>query len=424
MRQVILVGDSLIGWGYITGWVTSLSVSFAGIANVVNAGLGGYNTRWILENLLSADPYVPPVAKNQESPLVVLVCLGANDAADPSNSESVPLSEYSDNLLKILKWIETNLRPELGTIVVTPSPPSEEHWARSWAAECGTPLAPSDRTVERTRKYRDASIEAAGLAGVRVVDLFKAFGVSETDNIVGQWKGYFSDGLHFNKLGDAVAFQAISNELKAAGAFARAPAGPNGEQQKFVSEESHLLLPRPYHTRAKRIVIIGDQDFKHGAQWTGELARHYMRSCHVANSGIWGATSGQVLENLLSADPFLLRVAGDGVLAQPPVLALIILGNNDTDERAFETNLFRICEWTINNLKTSKLILCGPSPAKLNGRTSTAAGKLREKFKSTEIFVVTPNPGEDPGQLIVEASLVACDPSTLQWEMPHYLSLK
>ena len=58
---VLVVGDSLVQRGFETsGWVASLARAYARVADVVNRGYSGYNTRWVRELMTHEPDLFPP----------------------------------------------------------------------------------------------------------------------------------------------------------------------------------------------------------------------------------------------------------------------------------------------------------------------------------------------------------------------------
>ncbi|KAE9123754.1 hypothetical protein PF010_g6286 [Phytophthora fragariae] len=124
LRPVLLLaGDSLTERGTnpkINGWVTLLQNEFTRSANVVPRGLAGYNTRWYLK-------YAMPVIHGEivsgtYSPALIMLWLGANDAALPTGSSSeqhVPITQYRDNLIRIVRQFQA-MAPDARILLITP----------------------------------------------------------------------------------------------------------------------------------------------------------------------------------------------------------------------------------------------------------------------------------------------------------------
>lgn len=227
-REILLLGDSLTEQGYSNGWVSLLQDYFRRRVEVVNRGLGGYNTRWVLrliEDEKTRPMLLPPARTGLPTEtLFSVIFFGANDAVREGEAQHVPIAEYKKNLVKLIEYVESLVKPTLGVVVVTPPPVDECKWLKHTQAVYGKgdPDALS-RTFDRTRDYRNAAMDAArsvSPAGrVLVVDLYSAFfgnDVHRADNAsyqqpldVTMWTEMFADGLHFDSRGGKIVFEAI-----------------------------------------------------------------------------------------------------------------------------------------------------------------------------------------------------------------------
>lgn len=172
MQYIVCLGDSLTQQGYASGWLSKLADYYVRRATVVNAGLSGYNSRWVLELLRDGTGrrqlLIPPAicgggdgggvdASGQPTtattptttpPLFVTLLLGSNDLCN--KAQHVPLGEFIANMESILKLITAELQPRYGIFLLTP-PPVFEEARRTFI--CGER---SDRTLADTRLYRAA----------------------------------------------------------------------------------------------------------------------------------------------------------------------------------------------------------------------------------------------------------------------------
>lgn len=106
--KLVLLGDSITQQSFSlerSGWGAALADHFQQKLDVINRGASGYNTRWTLPLLAQLFP------SNEHAPLVVLIFFGANDACAPSlpgslSLQHVPVDEYEQNLVKIVKFIK------------------------------------------------------------------------------------------------------------------------------------------------------------------------------------------------------------------------------------------------------------------------------------------------------------------------------
>eukprot|EP00659_Diplonema_papillatum_P005521 gene5521-8400_t len=82
--SIVLLGDSITQGGFsVGGWGARLAERYIRKADVINRGLSGYNTEWILEVL----PDLLSGVASREKQLVA-VFLGANDAAVDGGASS------------------------------------------------------------------------------------------------------------------------------------------------------------------------------------------------------------------------------------------------------------------------------------------------------------------------------------------------
>ena len=89
---------SIIFYLQICRWVAMLSHFWSRKVDVINRGFSGYNSRWglsvIEEVVIKYDPQL------------VIIFFGANDAVVPEGNTFVPLSEFSDNINKMVSIIQ------------------------------------------------------------------------------------------------------------------------------------------------------------------------------------------------------------------------------------------------------------------------------------------------------------------------------
>ncbi|KAH9588893.1 SGNH hydrolase-type esterase domain [Trypanosoma melophagium] len=214
MRHIILLGDSLTQEGYFSGWVSRLSNCYIRRADVLNRGLSGYNSRWILDILVDDTRRQHLLPSQLGRPLFITLMVGSNDAA--VTAHHVPLQEFKGNLKRIIDLVREHAAPVGGIFLLTPPPIDEE--ARLKRIQGYRPEATvADRSLETVRQYRDAVIqvgseEEEAHGDVTVIDLFWVFLGDSADTMPyskGPWCDYFSDGLHFNEAGGKLLFEAL-----------------------------------------------------------------------------------------------------------------------------------------------------------------------------------------------------------------------
>jgi lysophospholipase L1-like esterase len=237
---------------------------------VINRGMNGYNSRWgaavlplILEEILgpTASPLVSVgdgeyieidsddrTAANASCPSSVnihelltddtqsksfvekqgrrtrhpkytfLIGFGANDSCLPDGPHSrnhVHIKEYANNLMRIIRMIQTWNAKETAVALMTPPP-------------CDTELQSPSRDNENvTRLYAEACIQVASAMSIPVVDLWNGMQLPIAKNKDGQdgdsshlyksrqhWKGdYLSDGLHLTAMGNYRLYELVIDVL-------------------------------------------------------------------------------------------------------------------------------------------------------------------------------------------------------------------
>jgi lysophospholipase L1-like esterase len=208
---VLVVGDSLVQRGFETnGWVASLARAYARVADVINRGYSGYNTRWV-RDLMTDDPGLFPPRRDVA---LAVILLGANDAARPEGRKSryaTRVEEYEENL----RWIVSRFVSEADetsytrVVLCTPPPIDEEERLRITTEQRGMPADLLDRDAERAAAYADAARRVGENTRVAVADLHAAFLAKGR----GWEKALLSDGLHFNQQGQALAFETVFDAI-------------------------------------------------------------------------------------------------------------------------------------------------------------------------------------------------------------------
>ncbi|KAF1775153.1 SGNH hydrolase-type esterase domain [Phytophthora cactorum] len=168
-----------------SGFITLLQDHYVRSVDMINRGLSGYTTKWVLQHGMAI---FSKELQLQYSASFVTVFLGANDAivGGPDLVVHVPLEEYRANLQKMLHMIQPLLAPGGKVLLITPPCiiDSERH---------------GDRTNAAAGKYARACVELAAEENVHVLDLHTYFNTTFPD--VKERQTYFVDGLHFSAKG-------------------------------------------------------------------------------------------------------------------------------------------------------------------------------------------------------------------------------
>jgi lysophospholipase L1-like esterase len=178
----MIIGSSMVQRAFQVeyfGFGIGLSDWYTRIADILWRGLGGYNSRWLLQG------WKDIIGTNK--PHLTIVFIGNNDANQ--DGLHVPLDEYEKNLSQIVSKLR-ELRSDMGIILVTP-----------------TRAAKSARTDETTSQYAEA-VRKFHLADDRIVVL---------DLWIGEHAIYIEDlhdGMHLNKEGNKKLLESIKNVIR------------------------------------------------------------------------------------------------------------------------------------------------------------------------------------------------------------------
>jgi hypothetical protein len=114
-----------------------------------------------------------------------IVFFGANDASlpDKPNKQHIPLSEYKDNLEKIIT--HPLVRAHSPRVILVAPPPVNEHLL--WVVDQSYGMTSLAREAASTKEYADAAVLVGSKLGVPVVNLWKAF-MAKAKFDDGAWK--------------------------------------------------------------------------------------------------------------------------------------------------------------------------------------------------------------------------------------------
>ena len=226
---VVLLGDSMAAKAYDAeggqSWAGGMQSWYGSKADVISRGLPGYNTRWASARM----PQLFPVG--MVPPALVVVCFGANDAAVKtlSPAQHVPIPEFKENLLSIIKYIQS-LSENTLVLVLTPPPVDEGKLGqalRGGALRCGltsglvatndaaenavacarfasNPTGLPDRLLTQTKIYATAVMAVSSEAGVAALDIWNTL---EPETML-------SDGFHLNSDGHKALLEAVQVKIR------------------------------------------------------------------------------------------------------------------------------------------------------------------------------------------------------------------
>ncbi|KAK9474586.1 SGNH hydrolase-type esterase domain-containing protein [Dipodascopsis tothii] len=223
-KKIVLFGDSQFerssNPALEFSFTSALSNAFARRADVLNRGVSGYNTEWLVDQFRRIVHELTPVAADVA---LVVVWIGTNDACLADTPHHVPLDRYKANMVV---YVEALLQvfPLAKLVLVSPGPIS-----RQQLIDCSTrPGQAGDRDLET---YADALL-GLPVAGERVqlVDLYRPIvaaaratlsaGADALDTAAGSpldtaLAAFYLDGLHFNGKGYAVLYEQVQRALEA-----------------------------------------------------------------------------------------------------------------------------------------------------------------------------------------------------------------
>ncbi|EIW81976.1 SGNH hydrolase [Coniophora puteana RWD-64-598 SS2] len=237
--EIVLFGDSLTQRSWQPGGLAQrLADAYVRKLDVVNRGLGGYQSTWgtrVLEQLLAQRnaPGTPSIE-------LITIWFGANDAAPPGTGQHVPLHQFTLNLHRMIDMVrgppttpsspspspshnsalsdptaphtpqpyipppDHNAAPDPATrmLLLTPPPPAPQVWN----------LAHFPRQIALTRAYA-AEVRAVGRQrGVPVVDVWAGLSVAAVGEAY--VARFLVDGLHLNREGYELVYNMVVHAIR------------------------------------------------------------------------------------------------------------------------------------------------------------------------------------------------------------------
>jgi len=171
------------------GFIQRLADAYMRKVDVINRGLGGYNTDWLLpvaEKVISATKI-----EGGSEIMLVVIWMGANDCVldGMPSGQHVPIPRYKKNLLAMYSLYPSSIP----TIFITPTPVRDEIWR--------------DRDNNVTKQYGEAVKELAKELGAGVIDGQKVFEGHDLPPLL-------SDGLHLKPGGYELIFNAFMQLIR------------------------------------------------------------------------------------------------------------------------------------------------------------------------------------------------------------------
>jgi lysophospholipase L1-like esterase len=206
---VLLVGDSLTEKGLMpspVGWAVLLQNDCKRSMDVVSRGLAGYNTKWYLKYAMPA--IHDEISRGSYTPALVLIWLGANDAALQSGSVSqshVPIHEYEHNLARLVTSFQA-VAPRARILLITP--PYVDDAVQRSSAQAHKGPAHSNAVAGQ---YARVCVDVAAKLKVPVLNLHTLF------NSLPEYERseLLVDGLHFNTTGHSLMYRELRDKIEA-----------------------------------------------------------------------------------------------------------------------------------------------------------------------------------------------------------------
>ncbi|KAI5804980.1 SGNH hydrolase-type esterase domain-containing protein [Geopyxis carbonaria] len=212
--QIILFGDSLIEQSFSVerhGVGAALANAYARRADVLNRGLSGYNSNWLL------DHYLETILGAYASANIIMwiILVGANDACLPGFVHHVPVSQFKENLEKMIVAIQ---RQHKCKVLVLSPPPIDKRLLESHGPRGG-----ADRDLGVTRSYASAAkevVEVGKWNSVGFLDFYELLWEELKNegliagNDLNLVKEYLTDGLHLGPKGYELMYDTIMKKIK------------------------------------------------------------------------------------------------------------------------------------------------------------------------------------------------------------------
>ncbi|KAF8421262.1 SGNH hydrolase-type esterase domain-containing protein [Tirmania nivea] len=218
--KIILVGDSLTQFSFCpSGIGAQLAHAYCRKADILNRGVSGYNSRWLL-------PLFRETLKqltSSDKVLLYILWLGTNDACLPGYPHHVPLSEFQGNLRTMITELRAHPITQTSKILVVTPPPIYVPLLLQNASREG-----KARDYKVTRQYVDAALAVAedfhedtGITAIdfhHLIELETSYGCSlmveiEDKNVRSALDGIFTDGLHLGWKGYDILYKKIITEI-------------------------------------------------------------------------------------------------------------------------------------------------------------------------------------------------------------------
>jgi len=157
----------------------------------------GYNSRWNRIILPKLFPNAQSVSQSE----AFVIFLGANDSNSHELNplQHVPADEYGENLVAMVKYLQSLGVSEKKIVLVGPPPCDTVAWGKACELR-GSPMAKDNKV---TSLYNDKCHSAATVTSCHFIDIYSV--MMNTEN----WQSFLSDGLHLSKAGSRFLFEQV-----------------------------------------------------------------------------------------------------------------------------------------------------------------------------------------------------------------------
>jgi len=193
--KVVLFGDSLTQTSFgENGWGALIADKLQRKCDVLSRGFAGYNSCWCRIALSK----LFPTAQSVSDVAAFVIFLGANDSnsLELNPRQHVPVDEFGENLIAMVKYLQSLGLSERKIILVGPPPCDTIAWSKE-SEKRGYPMAKDNKVAGL---YNDKCRNAASVTSSNFIDLYSAMMNNQA------WQSFFCDGLHLSPAGSQFLF--------------------------------------------------------------------------------------------------------------------------------------------------------------------------------------------------------------------------
>ena len=188
---IVAFGDSITQHGWSVehgGYLSLLADRWARRVDIKNRGYSGLTSRQGLE-------IFPRIVSSFSRVDIFIIFLGANDASLPGVVSHVPVVEFEQNIVEMVKLV-----PEGSQVLLIGPPPVDKEMLIERNRRLGKAIH-EDRQNAVTEQYSMAILKLGRDLGLQAIDLFGLLRAEPHKAL--------RDGLHLSSLGNKALFEAI-----------------------------------------------------------------------------------------------------------------------------------------------------------------------------------------------------------------------